>query len=68
VLESYLLRLVTTEAAHGRLVGEIEDVRSGETRVVRGARELAEAVRELQRARHPSSTEEAPCPEASLPD
>ncbi|WP_310961879.1 hypothetical protein [Nocardioides terrisoli] len=50
MLVSYVLRLVASEAAQGRLVGEVEDVQSGEIRVIRGAGELAAVVRASQRA------------------
>lgn len=52
VLESYVLRLLDTEVAEGRLVGEVEDVRTGEVRIVSGAHELASVVWELHRRSH----------------
>jgi hypothetical protein len=59
VLVSYVLRLVSSEAAQGRLVGEVEDVRTGHTRPIRGAHELAEVVREAQVHGHALSLPEA---------
>lgn len=70
MLVSYVLRLVSSEAAQGRLVGEVEDVRTGQTRPIRGVHELAEVVRETQLAGHELALpEDSPwLGTASLPD
>lgn len=36
----YVVRLVTDALADGRIVGEVEDVESGGTRIIRNAEEL----------------------------
>jgi hypothetical protein len=40
VLSSYILRLIPSELARGRLVGEVEDVSTGKQRAIRDAAEL----------------------------
>ena len=49
MLASYVLRVVADEAVEGRLVGELEDVRTGLTWVFRNGDELAAVVRDCQR-------------------
>lgn len=48
MLLSYVLRLIESEAAAGRVVGEVEDVRSGVVRRIRCVDDLVVAVRESQ--------------------
>lgn len=48
MLVSYVMRLIASEAAEGRLVGEVEDVRTGRIRLFRGSAELETAVWESQ--------------------
>lgn len=48
MLISYVLRLVGSEAAEGRLVGEVEDVRSGRLRRIRDVDDLVAAIRDGQ--------------------
>lgn len=48
VLSVYVIRLVTDELADGRIVGEVEDVESGGSQIIRNAEEL---VRFLARRR-----------------
>jgi hypothetical protein len=62
VLVSYVLRLVAAEAVEGRLVGEVQDVRTGRTRVFRGCDELATAVRDSQRQASDDLPEASPWP------
>lgn len=40
MLSVYVLRLVPAEQAHGRVVGQIEDVASGGSHVIHSAEEL----------------------------
>ncbi len=60
MLASYVLRVVAAEAVEGRLVGEVEDVRTGLCRIFRNGEELAVAVRDCQR-QAPIEPEAAPC-------
>ena len=60
MLASYVLRVVAAEALEGRLVGEVEDVRTGLCWTFRSGDELAVVVRDCQR--HASNeSEAAPC-------
>jgi hypothetical protein len=45
VLVSYVLRLVPSQAADGRIVGELETVRSGEVSTVHDVHELVALIK-----------------------
>lgn len=50
MLISYVLRLVPTAAAEGRIVGEVEVVASGRVQTIRSVDELLVLVREEQQS------------------
>jgi hypothetical protein len=58
VLTSYLLRLVPSAAADGRIVGELESVLTGQIRTVHDTDELIALVRSDQHQSTPSEPPE----------